>query len=125
MYESPKPTGVSRTFNSFNASGTCAFGIYIDGPGSRFSAPSRTSPTIPTICRGVSEASSDMMPLPIQILSFSGSPLGQNRFAIAWLMSTAGAPAALSCSLNVRPRSTGILKTSKYPGETVFHPPPP
>ena len=44
------------------------------------------------ICRGVSEASSDMMPLPIQILSFSGSPFGQNRFAIAWLM---------------RPRSSG------------------
>ena len=31
----------------------------------------------------------------------------------------------MSRSLKVRPCFTGILKTSKYPGETVIHPPPP
>ena len=45
--------------------------------------------------------------------SFSGSPFGQNRFAIASLMMTTGGAAAVSRSLKVRPRLIGILKTSK------------
>ena len=36
-----------------------------------------------------------------------------------------GGVPATSRSVNVRPRLTGILKTSKYPGETVAQPPPP
>ena len=66
-----------------------------------------------------------MRPLPIQILSFSGSAFGQNRFAIASLMTTTGGAAPSSRSVKARPRSTGILNTSKYPGETVSQPPPP
>ena len=43
--------GVRSTFSAFAASGTCACGMYIIGPGSLFRPPSRTSPTTPMICR--------------------------------------------------------------------------
>src|SRR5216684_1423039 len=75
--------GVSRTLSALRASGTCAFGTYIVGPGSRLRPPPRTSPTMPTICRGVSVDNSDIIPFPIQILSLSGSDLGQYCRAMA------------------------------------------
>ena len=40
-----------------------------------------------------SVANCGMTPFPIQIFSFSGSPLGQKRLAIAWLMITTGGAA--------------------------------
>ena len=43
--------GVSRTFSALAASGTCACGMYIVGPGSLLRPPSRTSPTTPMIWR--------------------------------------------------------------------------
>ena len=45
---------------------------------------------MPMIWRGVSAANCGIKPLPIQILSFSGSDFGQNLRAIASLMTTAG-----------------------------------
>jgi len=49
-----------------------------------------------------------MTPLPITILSASGSDFGQNCFAIAWLIITTGGAAPSSSSVNARPRSTGM-----------------
>ena len=40
------------------------------------------------------------------------------------MITTGGAP-LVSRSVNTRPRTKGILNTSKYPGEAVTHPPPP
>ena len=45
--------------------------------------------------------------------SDSGSPFGQNCFAIASLMIATGGELFVSRSLNARPRFTGILNTSK------------
>jgi len=42
-------------------------------------------------------------------VTFSGPLFGQNRFAIAWLMTTTGGPLS-SHSVNVRRRRIGILK---------------
>src|SRR5580692_2078360 len=66
-----------------------------------------------------------MVPPPIKIRSRSGSPFFQNLVAIASLMTTTGREDFSSVSANVLPRFTGILNTSKYPGETVTHPAPP
>ena len=61
--------GVIRTFSALTASGTCACGMYIVGPGSLFSPPSRVSPTTPMIWRSGSlgelahDAAADDQPL--------------------------------------------------------------
>ena len=48
------------------------------------------SATMPMICRSPSPSNSRITPLPITMRSFSGSPFGQNCFAIASLMITTG-----------------------------------
>ena len=52
------------------------------------------SATTPMICRSVSAANSRITPLPMTSRSVSGSPFGQNCFAIASLMMTTGVDAA-------------------------------
>jgi hypothetical protein len=117
--------GVRLTFSAFAASGTCACGMNIFGPGSLLRPPSRLSATTPMICRSGSSLNSRMTVRPITRRSSSGSPLGQYCRAIASLMITTAGPVLLSRSLNDRPRLIGILNTSKYPGEIVIQLPPP
>ena len=84
--------GVMSSRLALCASGICAHGTYMIGCGSRLRPPSRTSPAMPTIWRPASSIRGPS-PLPMVIRSASGSPFGQNRFAIAWLMiATPGAP---------------------------------
>jgi len=45
--------------------------------------------------------------------SASGSPLGQYRFAIAWLMMATPGALPASWSVNARPRRIGILNARK------------
>ncbi len=85
----------------------------ISGPGSSASDPSRLSATMPMIWRSGSSANSFITPRPMISRSFSGSPFGQKRFAIASLIITTGGELFVSRSLKARPRLTGILNTSK------------
>ena len=62
-----------------------------------------------------------MPPRAIVRCSPIGSPVFQYSFAIDSLMMTTGRRGCVSVSVNVRPRITGILKTSKYPGDAVIH----
>ena len=105
--------GVMRTFSAFTASGTCACGMNICGPGSSLRPPSRMSATTPMICRSRSPANSFITPRPMMSRSESGSPFGQNCFAIASLMIATGGESFVSRSVNVRPRFAAILNTSK------------
>ena len=75
-----------RTFSALTGSGTCACGMNISGPGSSLSDPSRVSAMTPMICRSGSPANSRITPRPMMRRSVSGSPFGQNCFAIASLM---------------------------------------
>ncbi len=97
----------------------------IVGSGSRFSPPSRLSATTPMIWRGCSVANSRITPLPMTSRSFIGigvlpEPLGHG---LVDHHHRGAAPS--SRMLKERPRLTGILNTSKKPGDTVIQPPPP
>ena len=85
----------------------------ICGCGSLSSPLLLMSATTPMICRSPSAANSRITPLPITSRSASGSAFGQYCFAIASLITTTGVDVLVSRSLNVRPRFTGILNTSK------------
>src|SRR5437867_8367882 len=54
--------------------------------------------------------------------SFRGSPAGQKRLAISWLMITTPGALAVSRSVKSRPRMIGILNTLKYSGATKVQP---
>src|SRR3984885_14105226 len=56
---------------------------------------------------------------PLNRLPIGFSP-GQYRCASASLTTATLAPLATSCSVNGRPRTIGIPRTSKYPGDTVL-----
>ena len=105
--------GVRLTLSALAASGTCACGMNICGCGSLSRPLLLMSATTPTIWRSVSAANSRITPWPISSLSASGSAFGQYCLAMASLMMTTGVEAPVSRSLNVRPRFTGILNTSK------------
>lgn len=105
--------GVRLTFSALAASGSCACGMNICGCGSLSSPLLRMSATTPMICRSPSAANSRIAPLPMTRRSASGSASGQYCRAIASLMIATGVAALVSRSVNVRPRLTGILNTSK------------
>ena len=120
--------GPELCISMFIASGICASGTYMIGPWILAMPFARALPTTPTICRTGSSASSFMVaaPPPIRICSASGSPpSGQYWSTNAWLTMTTGGAEPLSLSLNARPRMTGMLKVSKYPGTLKWNPPPP
>ena len=52
----------------------------------------------------------------------NASPLGQNSRAVAWLITTTGAPPLASSALKPRPRTIGSSNTEKYSGETYMYP---
>ena len=110
----PTPSASRLTLSAFAASGTCACGMYIVGSGSLFRPPSRVSPTTPMIWRSGSSANSRMTPRPITSAIVQrialGPELPRHRLVDDH---DAGGARWLSRSVNVRPRLTGILNTSK------------
>ena len=103
----------SRTANAVYRSFCCASGTYRVGTGGAFMPTSRTSPTMPTISRGIVSARSGRDGWPSVMRWPSGSAPGQIRAAAASLITTTGSESARSRAVNTRPLRSGICSASK------------